>query len=394
MQKIIGQLVLDERFREKFTKDPDATIDATGLDDRETSALLRLQAEAAASWILGVDRRVPSAIGVWYGDEIGTTVQAIPNVGYTRLSVHQMMLCDRVRVLAYRRAIANTVRKGDVVLDIGTGSGVLAFFAAQSGAAQVFAVEREQIVELAKKLAVSNGLSDRITFISNDILSAELPSHVDVVISECIGSFGINTFMIRSFIQARDRYLKTNGRTVPLRMRLFIAPVECLFHEWHLGFWQRSSYDIDWSSGLRYAKNQLYTAHILPTELLAVPKLLSTFHFSEADEDDVDATIDFELTREGFLCGLAGWFDVEVAPNVWIHTSPSDPQTSWQQTLLPIQDVRWAGLQDTVKVRLRRCIAGSLIRWRWDVEHNDDCRTHFQKHDSMKSFLHPGDRKG
>src|SRR5687767_824071 len=45
---------------------------------------------------------------------------------------HDLMLADTVRVDHYARAIAKHVRPGMVVLDLGTGSGVLACLAAQS----------------------------------------------------------------------------------------------------------------------------------------------------------------------------------------------------------------------------------------------------------------------
>src|SRR4051812_47056359 len=67
---------------------------------------------------------------------------------FTDLIQHDRMLADEVRMGAYREGIAKHVSHGDVVLDLGTGTGVLAFLAARSGARVVHAVEHSgELVE-------------------------------------------------------------------------------------------------------------------------------------------------------------------------------------------------------------------------------------------------------
>jgi predicted RNA methylase len=57
------------------------------------------------------------------------------------VQLHLAMLDDRNRTAAYLEAIRDGVREGDVVVDIGTGTGVLAAAAAQAGARRVYAIE-------------------------------------------------------------------------------------------------------------------------------------------------------------------------------------------------------------------------------------------------------------
>lgn len=67
------------------------------------------------------------------------------------------------------------VKKGDVAVDFGTGSGVIAvLIAAKTEAAKVYALEKQKIMcDLARKNAEHNNLSDRIEVVEGDIAQAD-----------------------------------------------------------------------------------------------------------------------------------------------------------------------------------------------------------------------------
>ena len=71
--------------------------------------------------------------------------------------VHQQnMLQDAVRTGTYHDAIINNPFdfKDKVVMDVGTGSGILAFFAANAGARKVYAVEASGMAEHVRRLSL------------------------------------------------------------------------------------------------------------------------------------------------------------------------------------------------------------------------------------------------
>jgi len=96
------------------------------------------------------------------------------------------MLSDQLRVDTYYRAISKQVKKGDVVVDLGTGTGILSFFAAAQGPEKIHALDHSNIIETAKTVAQRNGIRS-IQFhktSSKDFAPAE---KVNVLIHEQMG---------------------------------------------------------------------------------------------------------------------------------------------------------------------------------------------------------------
>lgn len=68
------------------------------------------------------------------------------------------MLEDHKRTGAYYNAVMQNRRqfKDKVVLDVGTGSGILAIFSAMAGAKKVYAVEATDMAKHARTLVAHN----------------------------------------------------------------------------------------------------------------------------------------------------------------------------------------------------------------------------------------------
>ena len=99
------------------------------------------------------------------------------------LQYHAQMLVDEHRMGTFLDAIQQVVRPGMHVLDLGTGTGVLSFFAAQQGA-RVTAVEREPGVLAAARSALSRSVGDRVRLVHADARRFTPDEPVDVVLCE------------------------------------------------------------------------------------------------------------------------------------------------------------------------------------------------------------------
>ena len=135
---------------------------------------------------------------------------------------HGAMVADRARVEGYARAIERAVRPGDAVLEIGTGTGLFAVLACRAGARRVYAIETDDIVEVARANAAANGVADRIEFFHAMSTEVELPERVAVIVSDLRGVLPLYEGHLESVIDARARFLAPGGRLVPRRDRLFL----------------------------------------------------------------------------------------------------------------------------------------------------------------------------
>jgi protein arginine N-methyltransferase 1 len=146
---------------------------------------------------------------------------------YSFISHQRSMLEDHKRTTAYYRAILENRRQfeGKVVLDVGTGSGILAMFAARAGARKVYAVEATSMADHARDLIQANQLDSIVTVIQGTMETVELPEKVDIIISEWMGYLLLRESMLDSVLFARDRYLKPGGALYPSHARLFWAPM-------------------------------------------------------------------------------------------------------------------------------------------------------------------------
>src|SRR2546425_4280598 len=92
--------------------------------------------------------------------------------GFASPFAHEPMLLDKIRCDAYREAIQRTVKPGDVVVDLGTGTGLLSFFALQAGARHVYAIEMTGIADAAAELIEANGFEKTSSSPRRSALSA------------------------------------------------------------------------------------------------------------------------------------------------------------------------------------------------------------------------------
>jgi protein arginine N-methyltransferase 1 len=155
---------------------------------------------------------------------MGLLYDGMNETSFGELSHHEEMLSDSVRVEAYHHAIHRCVEPGDVVVDLGSGTGLLAFMASRAGAAKVYAVEHSDVIELAREIGRRNGITN-VEFVQANSREFSPPEPVDVLLHEQMGDELFNENMLDNVIDLRNRSLVPGGRILPARFRLFMEPV-------------------------------------------------------------------------------------------------------------------------------------------------------------------------
>lgn len=160
---------------------------------------------------------------------------------FSSIDLITQCLTDEKRTLKFKQAIEETVKHGDIVLDAGTGSSVLALFAARAGAKKVIAVEFDPYVaKLARQNVINNGYEDIIQIIIGDVRQLQLEKGIqfDVVLMEMLTTGMVDEYQVWAINNLHEKGLiKESTIFIPKRQDTFVALSEMNFMSY--GFMMR-----------------------------------------------------------------------------------------------------------------------------------------------------------
>ncbi len=137
----------------------------------------------------------------------------LPDRGFGSVRAHFGMLKDPVRVLCYKSAIERHAR-GQSVVEIGCGTGVLSLFAARAGARKVTAIEETRISQVAARMFEANGCAGVIDLRVANSRDVEIEEPADLLIHEILGVDPFEENLLPYLEDARHRLLRP-GRSLP-----------------------------------------------------------------------------------------------------------------------------------------------------------------------------------
>jgi protein arginine N-methyltransferase 1 len=278
------------------------------------------------------------------------------------------MVTDNIRTDSYAQALKREIRIGGVVADIGTGPGILALLACRFGARRVYAFEPSGVIELAREIAAANGFADRIEFVPKKSTESSLPERVDTIVSDIRGILPFFGQSLVSIIDARERFLATNGRMIPSSDTLWIAGVQAPeFYQEQLGPWNDRPYDFDMSAAHLRTVNSISQYWVTTEQIFLEPRCLTTLDYMTLKQTALDATVSWTVNRASRGHGVVLWFDSVLADGVTLTNRPGAPRLIYKQAFFPWPSPLDVCPGDTVTVTVSARLVGSEYVWRWDT---------------------------
>jgi protein arginine N-methyltransferase 1 len=284
------------------------------------------------------------------------------------IEFHRNLIADRRRNRVFHEALRRVIRPGvTTVADLGSGTGLLGFYAARLGAKAVYFYEYSPAIRLSRKLARENGLR-RCHFIPGHSRAARDPVPVDVVVSETLGNYAYEENIIENLADAR-RFLKPGGVLIPQHIAQFVAPVVTNRFYDELCVWDDVGADLDFGLAKEMSVNNMYVRAMAAEDLLE--RGASAKRWDAVDLRKKAASVRrgearWTLANDTTVYGFALWWECQLLADIALTTSPLAPRSHWEQLYCPVREPVTARAGDELAIALTsdsRFEVGASVKW-------------------------------
>jgi len=250
------------------------------------------------------------------------------------ISLHEEMLADSVRLDAYYAAIERYVRPQHSVVDIGTGTGVLAFFAAAKNPRKIYAIDHSnKMLDYARAAAEAH--HQRQLRRSRKFRPGE---SIDVILQEQMGIGLFDEGMLEALIDVRDRCLIPGGRILPAKFEFYLEPVQLMEDERIPLIQELRIHGVTFPRPPRLASGAYYFREIYPRDvdfLLCDPEPVFSFDLNTLTFDHIPKRfcVSKPVVRRGQVDGVCMYFKATFDDDIGFSTGPEAIKTHWPMLL-------------------------------------------------------------
>lgn len=255
----------------------------------------------------------------------------------------ERMLADKPRMEFYHEMIKRKIQPGDRVIDLGTGTGILAAFASWQGASKVYALDHSTIIGDARELARHNKIKN-VEFVSVHSRKFKINEPVDIILHEQMGDMLFNEDMVQNTLDLRKRLLKKGGKILPARFEFYCEPIQLSDHGTVPFIWELNVKGFEFGPldkkqpEDRDYYNYSTTDSTIVKQFLCEPTPLMTFDLNTLNRSELamEWSMGLPVVKAGRMDGYAVFFKALVDDDLALSTSPLDNGRSphWAFTIL------------------------------------------------------------
>lgn len=285
------------------------------------------------------------------------------------INEYGIMIADRERTDAYAAALEFVVNPDSVVLEVGTGTGFFAMLACRYGAKKVYAIEPNDAIAVAQKLARENGCTDRILFIQDVAKNINLAEKATVVISDMRGRLPLFGLHLPCIIDVRRRLLAPEAVMIPARDSLWATLVASpsIYREL-VTPWQEKNHAINMQSVRQLAINNFVSlrASCPDEEVLVEPQCWAKLDYYTINDSDVSGHMSWRVEQDGCAHGIKVWFDTILTDEIGFSNAISRPDKIYGNLFFPWPREVLLRRGDEITVSLKASLIGEDYVWCWN----------------------------
>jgi tetratricopeptide (TPR) repeat protein len=254
---------------------------------------------------------------------------------------HFRMMNDAARNRAYDAAIRRAVGPDTHVLEIGTGSGLLAMMAARAGARRVTTCEQvEAIAETAAEIVRRNGYGERVTVVAKRstrlTVGVDLPERADVLISEVLSDRLLGEQVLSSTAHARQQLLKPNAAIIPREVAAVVRLVGGTFLRQSASVASVEGFDLSLFN--RFAPSSI-SISMESGQIESFSDDVEVFRFDLRREDHrpEERRLSIAARRPGTIAGVLQWLRLQLDDETSFENRPPEQvaPSAWRQVFYP-----------------------------------------------------------
>ncbi len=267
------------------------------------------------------------------------------------------MLNDERRNRSLVDAINRAGLQGSTVLDIGSGSGLLAMLAARAGARHVVTCEAvEPVARVAREIIAANGLSDRITVVNamstSPLVAAALGRPATHLVTEIVDCGLLGEGLLPTLRHARAHLLAPDAHIIPFAARIRGCLLES--EEIHRNNFVGAAGGLDVSLFNTFSTRDHFPVRLetWPHRRLSAPRCLRSFDLAR---DELTPAVDEQLLHveaDGIAHGALLWFELDLDAGLTVSNSPDAARTHWMQAVYLFDEPRRVERHQRVRARV------------------------------------------